>query len=273
MFREDGGRPNDERGFIHKRILGGIAGVAKGFISGGPGGAIRGGVTGFVRQPTRKTQPRTQTARPTVFSGQQKEFGRELKFPEFSGPGQTGVGRIIGGGFRRAPRPFTTISTVRPTSLVPLAAKAARDCPAGTVPDPQGADFCVSPESGFGRSRGAGAAVGDAVMGQFGAALEPGVQMIERSVCLPGMQLAKDGLCYNKGAITNTQRMWPRGRRPLLTGGDMRAIGVAARAGAKLDRTTKRLRALGMMKALPKGRGSIRAKPHPALLVESSVSH
>lgn len=111
---------------------------------------------------------------------------------------------------------------------------------------------------------------GDAVMGQFGAALEPGVMQIERSVCLPGMQLAKDGLCYNKGAITNSQRMWPRGRRPLLTGGDMRAIGVAARAGAKLDRTTKRLRSLGMMKALPaprKPRAHAHAKPVAAVSV------
>ena len=107
-------------------------------------------------------------------------------------------------------------------------------------------------------------------MGQYGAALEPGVMMIERSVCLPGMQLAKDGLCYNKGAITNSQRMWPRGRRPLLTGGDMRAIGIAARAGSKLDRTTKRLRALGMMKPLPKSRGSTNhrhAKPVAAVSV------
>jgi len=265
MFREDGGRPNDERGFVHKRILGGIAGVAKGFISGGPLGAIRGGVTGFVRQPTRRTLPRSETARPSESSSQQKDLGRELKF------GTPQVASIIGGGSRPAPRPF--VGRPLAMSIVKSAAETAADCPPGTVPDPQGADFCVSRKSGFGISRGAADEFGDAVMGQFGAALEPRVQMIARSVCLRGMQLATDGLCYNRGAITNKQRLWPRGRRPLLTGGDMRAIGVAARAGAKLDRTTKRLRSLGMMKALPKGRGSIRAKPHPALLVESSVAH
>ncbi len=109
-------------------------------------------------------------------------------------------------------------------------------------------------------------------MGRYGAALEPGVMMIERSVCLRGMTLGDDGLCYNKGAITNKQRQWPRGRRPLLTGGDMRAIGIAARAGSKLDRTTKRLRSLGMMKALPKGRGTAphaHAKPVTAVSVRS----
>jgi len=109
-------------------------------------------------------------------------------------------------------------------------------------------------------------------MGQYGAALEPGVMMIERSVCPTGTQLAKDGLCYNKGSITNSQRMWPRGRRPLLTGGDMRAIGIAAGAGRKLDRTTKRLRALGMMKALPKGRGAPRAHAHAKPIAAVSVS-
>lgn len=90
--------------------------------------------------------------------------------------------------------------------------------------------------------------VGEAVMGRYGAALEPGIMNIERAVCLAGMQLGKDGLCYNKGAITNSQRLWPRGRRPLLTGGDMRAIGQAARAANKLTRTTKRLESMGMIK-------------------------
>ena len=127
---------------------------------------------------------------------------------------------------------------------------------------------CRTPTSGeFG---GEQFGVGDAVMGRYGAALEPGVKIIERSVCLAGMQLGDDGFCYNKGAITNKQRMWPRGRRPLLTGGDMRAIAIASRAGSKLDRTTKRLRSLGMMKALPaprKARAHAHAKPVAAVSV------
>ena len=108
-------------------------------------------------------------------------------------------------------------------------------------------------------------------MGRYGAALIPGTQIIDRAVCLPGMQLGDDGLCYNKGSITNSQRMWPRGRRPLLTGGDMSAIAIAARAGSKLDRTTKRLRSLGMMKALPKPRGKPAAHAHAKPVAAVSV--
>lgn len=90
--------------------------------------------------------------------------------------------------------------------------------------------------------------VGEAVMGQYGAGLMPGNMVIDRAVCLRGMQLGNDGLCYNKGQITNRQRMWPAGRRPLLTGGDMRAISTAARAGKRLEGATKRLQKLGLMR-------------------------
>jgi len=100
-------------------------------------------------------------------------------------------------------------------------------------------------------------------MGRYGAALEPGSQMIDRAICLRGMQLGDDGLCYNKSQITNKQRMWPAGRKPLLTGGDMRAISIAARAGKRLEGATKRLQRMGMMKkAAPRriGRGHAHVK-------------
>lgn len=234
-------RPNDERRFIHKKLLGGISavsGLVGGFV---PGANIVSRVTG---QLSGRTVPRTLTARPTVFSASEKEAGRSLKFPEsrsFAGGGCEPPNRFIGG---RCQSPVPGIRGIG-ERLFPGGATGFR-------PDAFG--------------------VGDAVMGQFGAALEPGVMTVERSVCLPGMQLAKDGLCYNKGAITNAQRRWPRGRRPLLTGGDMRAIGIAARAGAKLERTTKRLRTLGMMKRLPAPRKALppahaHAKPVAAVSV------
>jgi len=251
MFREEGGKPGDERGFLHKSFIGrAIGGVAKRVLSATPVGQVvstvgsfalgrlgrRGGppppspaVFTTVRQPARDVLPRELTSR---VSG--RNVGAEFKFPSeaFAGPGgPCGDPRLV-----RAPD-----------------------------------GHCVARGSGHFRQHfgETAAAVGDALMGQFGAALEPGVMTIERSVCLPGMQLAKDGLCYNKGAITNSQRMWPRGRRPLLTGGDMRAIGIAARAGAKLDRTTKRLRSLGMMKRLPAPRKAAHqhAKPVAAVSV------
>jgi len=72
--------------------------------------------------------------------------------------------------------------------------------------------------------------------------------VIDRAVCLKGMQLGNDGICYNKSQISNKQRQWPAGRKPLLSGGDMRAISIAARAGRRLEGATKRLQRLGMMK-------------------------
>jgi len=60
--------------------------------------------------------------------------------------------------------------------------------------------------------------------------------------------VGKDGLCYNRKSLTNKERMWPRGRQPLLSGGEMRAIAIAAAAGKKFERTQKRLQAIGMIK-------------------------
>ena len=263
MFLAEGGRPNDRRGFLHKSFIGrAIGGVAKRVIGATPIGAVATTAlsigSSIFRRPARPVAPRTTTARPSLAGAQGKEEARRLKFPELA--------------------PSSLVSTNLVARRIPFGgggspcrpAESARCCELRNGDFTQQRQYqreCVAPPAGNGA---APTGVGDAVMGQYGAALEPGVMAIERSVCLPGMQLAKDGLCYNKGAITNSQRMWPRGRRPLLTGGDMRAIGIAARAGSKLDRTTKRLRALGMMKALPKGRGT-RAHAHAKPVAAVSV--
>jgi len=239
-------RPGDQRGFLHKKILGGIGKLAgvlpipgAGLVGFGARLLSGGGGAQFVPPRgfrTGGTVPRTQTARVSVFSQAEKELGRLLKFGG-GGPAPVGFGGGVlsaaggggGGGcvlpFRRDPR--------------------TGDC-----------KIFVGRESGRDRDFGGGGPVGDAVMGRFGAGIVPQEMQISRAVCLRGMQLGVDGLCYNKGQITNKQRMWPRGRRPLLTGGDMRAIGIAARAGSKLERTTTRLRGLGLMKAAPKPRKS-----------------
>jgi len=128
-------------------------------------------------------------------------------------------------------------------------------CPEDLVLAPDGT--CVFPGS---PASGAHAA-GMAVMGRYGAAIIPGGKTITRRVCIPGMQLGNDGLCYNKGQITNKERKWPAGRRPLLTGGDMRAISIAARAGARLERTSKRLQKIGLMKKPPPRRKMITSGP------------
>lgn len=205
----DGGRPGDRRGFVHRKILGGISKIA---------GVLPIPAAGTIAQVAG------------ILAGGGKEQGKDLKF---------------GGGI-----------------VVPAEFQFDDECPGSLVMASDG--HCVAPGSGHFRKHFGGAEgvsvvpVGEAVMGRYGAALRPGSMLIDRAVCLRGMQLADDGLCYNKSQISNKQRKWPAGRKPLLSGGDMRAIGIAARAGARLAKTTSRLRSLGMMKALPKPR----ARPH-----------
>lgn len=209
QFTEVGGRPGDERRFFHKKLLSSVLPVATKFL----GGAAEGLGTklfGGGRPPARPTLPRTMTARPSEFSAAGRELGKIAKFANGNGGEKAGCIWPL----RRDPR----------TGACKL-----------FIGERSGPDDVAQP-------------VGDALNGRYGAALTPGVMTIDRSVCLPGMQLGNDGLCYNKGQITNKQRMWPAGRRPLLTGGDMRAISIAASAGRKLERTTKRLQKIGLMK-------------------------
>lgn len=119
-------------------------------------------------------------------------------------------------------------------------------CPPGLVWDPA-LQVCVSPKSDFG-TRALGDQGGQAVMGRFGAALVPANRVTNVAVCLRGMVLGVDGLCYNKRDISNKERMWPRGRRPLLTGGEMRAISTASRAATKVQSKVKQLQSLGLLK-------------------------
>jgi len=244
-------RPNDARGFVHKRLLGGLKGLVLsggsplGALAGfaGGGGGRRGGppvlrpqMRGFGIPSTaiaRRPSPRTTTARPSLRSAGEKERGRAEKF------GGTALGvasssAICFPGFKRDP--------------------CTGKCVPWFLGEKPGRDDEPCPGDGVGGRGFPGGPVGEAVMGQYGAALAPGSLMIDRAVCLRGMQLGNDGLCYNKGAISNSQRMWPAGRKPLLTGGDMRALSIAARAGRRLEGATKRLQKLGLMKK-PASRG------------------
>jgi len=236
-FTENGGRPADERGFVHKSKFGKFVKGAVGTVVGTtPVGRVVQTGLGVVKR-LRGTVPRTQTARVTQLSGLEKEQGRQVKFSN--------------NGFRRG------LGGRRDLTSGP--------CDFPKVLDDQGR--CRTPTSGeFG---GEQFGVGEAVMGRYGAALEPGSQIIDRAICLRGMQLGDDGLCYNKGQIRNTQRMWPAGRKPLLSGGDMRAISIAARAGRRMELATKRLQRLGMMKKPTRriARGHAHAKPIAAVSV------
>lgn len=106
-------------------------------------------------------------------------------------------------------------------------------------------------------------------MGMFGAGLAPVVETREHKMCLPGMVLGRDGLCYNRRDIRNSDRMWPKGRRPLGTPGELAALAKAASFGRRMESTVKRMQKIGVLKK--PGRGRARATQQPKLLTPGVV--
>jgi len=245
--------PNDVRNFVHKRLFS----AAKGFVTSGfnPLSAVGGFLAPTTsvrassaqraaqnqaaimrrrlprpvsRAVTRLPTSRTLTARPDASSAAEKQAGRAVKFPMSNMP----VSRfnLFGG-----------------DCLIP-----------GQRIDPRTGEcsFFLGDQSGRDDQP-----IGDTVMGRHGAGEVPGNMVIDRAICRRGMVLGDDGVCYNRSQISNKERAWPRGRRPLLTGGDMRAISTAARAGKRLEGATKRLQKIGLMKK-PASRRSIAARHH-----------
>lgn len=233
----------DERGFVHKRLLGigkGIVGTVAGTaLSVIPGGGVARGILerfipGIIgggsrlRPPPQFTQtdlvpiPMRSRASFTLPSGGTATLAEVTAFHRATGvqrglPGQDFLDRLRGitTGNGRCEDPRLEWDPVKQFCRLP-----------------------GSPEGG----------VGEAVMGQFGAALEPSFMTINQRVCLSGMVLGKDFLCYNKGSISNKQRLWPKGTAPLLTGGEMNAIRKAASAAKKFQRTGQRFKSLGFFK-------------------------
>jgi len=164
-----------------------------------------------------------------------------------------GIGGALGGFFGggRKPAPVSSLP-------IPFVPQRVASCPPGFWRHPNGDCLPLqgAPKPG---TRGALERLipfgqtgvtefGEAVMGQFGAALEPGFRESSTAVCPPGTVLGIDRLCYNKGDIKNKERAWPRGRKPLLTGGEMRCISIAAGAAKRLERKQKQLQKMGMLK-------------------------
>lgn len=212
------GRPNDERHFVHKKILGGIssvAGLASGII---PGASLVSGLAGRLAGRGRT---------PTAISS--------------SVPGNFGA--AFGGAFRAR-------------ALAVTSAPALPACPEGFELDANGRcartgligaaqRFVPGGKTGFAFAEPD--EFGEATVGRFGAGLQPAVRSMETRVCPRGSVLGIDGLCYNKRDLANRDRFWPRGRRPLLTGGEMRCITVASRAASKIRTKTKQLQKMGML--------------------------
>ena len=211
-----GPRLGDERAFVHKRIFGGIKGAVGGLIGGGS--PITGAIRGFVRGGRPQPPPVAVVPQTTVVPG--TLFGGKTQCP-------AGFVNILG--------------RCIPTGL-PSAISDPRSI--GISADGMAADVGMESEARVGR---------------FGAGLEPAGFESFRLSCPPGSVLGKqeaDGsfLCYNKRDISNKERKWPKGRRPLLTGGEMRCISVASRAAKSLQRKEKQLQQLGLLKRPSRGR-------------------
>jgi len=215
----DVGRPGDERAFLHKKIFGGISRIAD--VAAGigiPGARIVSSITGRVaggpRPPARRSFGRGRTPPPPPIQIIPQTFAPEITPTTF--PGQPFHGNGNGGGGSEACPP-------------PL-----RRSPAGN---------CIFP----GSPRGAEVFRGEVIAGQYGAGFVAGSRIVDVATCTRGTVLGKDGICYAN--LANKNRLYPRGRRPLLTGGDMRAISRARTAGNRLANAKQDLLAIGMLKA------------------------
>jgi len=199
-----------------------IIGAVSGFIAGGPVGGIAGFFGGG-----RKAAPVAADVIPTT-----------TVFPGSGGRGFAPGGARCATGFFLDPSGNCVPLVTRPgTSFIDRARQFLPGGQTGQVP------------------------FGEAVNGQFGAALEPGFRDTSTAVCPRGTVLGVDGLCYNKRDLRNSERKWPVGRKPLLTGGEMRCISIAAGAAKRLQRKQKQLMKMGMLpkpassrrRALPAG--------------------
>jgi len=216
-------RPNDQRNFVHGRIGRAIGG----FIGGGPGGAVTGFLTGGVGGGGTSAGTIAQRAQNQLLAS----FGLPAK-----------GGESFGSYFRN----FSVPQNIQNQILNALGMSGNGngpgpvDCSFDPRLEDRGRGFCegISPSGGMGELR----------KGRYGPAEEPFFETRNVRSCLAGFVLGDDKLCYKKGTISNKQRLWPKGTAPLLTGGQMKAIRVAAGAGAKLERTTKRLQKIGLMK-------------------------
>jgi len=239
-----------ECSFVHNRIIGAVGGLissggnplaaASGFARGGGSG---GGTSlmhlGLTDERRREITRAMSAATARGDTGEASAFLRELGTQGALGPA----------------RSFTVPNIPVIGCIPPFFENDRGKCELDIVPGKGGggrgrdrdSDAPRSSRTGRRRAR-AMADPGEAVMGRYGAGMEPTSRRIRHSSCLPGMVLGDDDICYNKGQVPNARRMWPRGRRPLLTGGEMKAISTAARAAKRVQATTKKLQALGMIK-------------------------
>jgi len=208
-------KPNDVRGFVHKRIIGAV----RGGLTGGFGGAIG----GFVEPQRNRGTRRQRRALSRRRGGSPGGAGRSPAGLRITGPNRDTAGCF--GGAKYNPRNDTCELPL--PGFLPIIQRAL----------PGGA-------SGFG---GGGTAAGSGIYAP------ETVDRITRR-CFPGDVLGKDGFCHAKGSIPNKEREWPRGRRPLGTPGEMAALAKAASFGRRMETTVKRMQKIGVLKKPSRGR-------------------
>ena len=242
-------RPGDVRGFIHRTIGRALGGIASSVIGSVP---IVGGLASGLFDQT---------------------LGRALGSTAVPQAAQCPPGFIA--------TPGGCVPRFTPTSSTPLfgglvrrdpritAASVAGGAPSGAFPQPTTAQADERRRLGLAVDPAAGVAV----MGRFGAGFEPSVIMTDTRRCGRGAVLGVDGLCYNRRDLRNSDRFWPRGRRPLLTGGEVRAISVASSAAKKLERKQKQLMELGLLKRPTRSRRAAPAGHRATLTHDGGSQH
>jgi len=257
----------DERGFIHKKLLGIVGKVVPSLI---PGGSIATGIIGGLIPGVfgggRGARPGfTSPFMPQIRPESPAEQARRRGISQF----ETSIagGRHVGAhvGVHAAPLAKLGIDIPPIEDIIGGIEDLIPGGNGGTVPGiGPGTDLVCEPplipnDQGFCEFPGSPAGgVGEARMGRYGAALEPMFQTINKRSCLRGMVLGNDSLCYNKKQLKKSDRMWIPGRRPLLTGGDLNAIATASRAASRFKTQQKRLQDLGML-SKPKARSTPKA--------------
>jgi len=215
-------RPNDARRFFHRRVLGLIGDVA-GIVSdvvGLPGAGVVSGIAGRLA----------------------------------GGNGGNGAGVPCPPGHNR----IAATGICVPSQFLNVVCPAGHDldatgkCVAShllrIISGPNGGNgtACEPPLVDRGRGfcefiGGPSGGAGEVTVGRYGPAQEPTFRTVNVRDCNPGQILAKDFLCYNKGAISNKERLYPRGTQPLLTGGQMAAIRTASAAETRVRTAAVRL--------------------------------
>jgi hypothetical protein len=238
-------RPSERRGFFHKKLL-------KAALSFVPGGSTAAQVVGAISGIGG-----TSRARPSKFSDE--ELAGTLVHLRH---GHTGADTGHG---------WMTPQLVQAARSSVVSGPVPSGIPSGFAALPQGTGGCLpplrrDPRTGdcrmfIGTQSGVDPTpVGDAVMGRFGPALVPGRKVIDEKTCLRGMVLGLDSLCYNSkgpGRISNKNRLWPKGAKPLGSPEQTRALRISAQFGRQFKTTQERLQKLGFVpKPAPRRRQS-----------------